>query len=160
MFESGIFAMGNSIEEPFYSSDWETINARRSSTLNALPRPVEEYQTALKEMMDAASKASMLFDEIHSFCYRRNSSASGLDSVNFPMSSMPPDVLRSGQAYQRMAPEGLQVIQQLAEKVSTCAFPPGSPDTAKPSDNGTLSDFSFRKISDFGKLYPHSNSND
>lgn len=157
--ESGIFAFSNDMEEPFHSSDWETFSARRS-TIKALPRPIEDYQRALKEMIDATSKASMLFDEIYTFCYKSDPAGSGLDSVNIPMSSLPPDVLRSGQAYQRLAPESLQVVQRLADKVSACGFPPDSPDTAKPLDNATLGEFSFRKSSDFGKFYPQFYSND
>jgi hypothetical protein len=128
--------------------------------MKALPRPVEDYQRALKELVDAASKASMLFDEIYSFCFKRDPAGSGVDSVNTPMSSLPPDVLRSGQAYQRLAPESLQVIQRLADKVSACAFPPDSPDNAKSSDNAALCDFSFHKSSDFGKFYLQLYSND
>ena len=145
--ELGIFAFNNHMEEPFHSSDWESFSARRS-TIKALPRPLEDYQRALKEMMDAASKASMFFDEIYSFCYKSDLAGSGLDSVNIPTSSLPPDVLHSGQAYQRMAPQSLQVIQRLADKVSACAFPPDSPNTAKSSG-----DVTFHKSSDFGKFY-------
>ncbi|KAG0610533.1 hypothetical protein M758_7G073100 [Ceratodon purpureus] len=146
---TGIFAFSNEVEEPFHSSEWETFSARRS-TIKALPRPVEEYQRALKEMVDATSKASMLFDEIYSFCYKSEPAESGPDSANIPMSSLPPDVLRSGQAYQRLAPGSLQVIQRLADKVAACSFPPDSPDAAKSSDNAAVCDFSFRKTSDFG----------
>lgn len=145
--ESGIFTTGSDIEEPFHSPEWESFRARRS-TIKALPRPVEDYQKALKEMMDAASKASMLFDEIYSFCYKNDPTGSGHDSVNIPMSSVPPDVLRSGQSYQRLVPESLQMIQKLADRVSTCAFPPGSPRNATPYD------FPFHKTSDFGKFHP------
>lgn len=147
--ESGKFSVVSDIDEPFHSAEWETLDARRS-TIRALPRPVEDYQRALKEMIDATSNASMLFDEIYSFCYKRDSSGSGHDSVNIPMSSIPLDVLLSGQAYQRLVPESLQVIQKLADRVSTCAFPPASP--TKFSDNPNPNDFSFHKTSDFGEL--------
>jgi len=154
--ETGTFAIGNDIEEPFHSPEWEPFSARRSS-IKALPRPVEDYLSALKEMMDAASKASMLFDDIYSFCYKSDPTGSGHDSVNIPMSSVPADVLRSGQAYQRLVLESLQVIQKLADRVSTCAFPPDSPDAAKSSDHATPNNFSFHKTSDFGKFHPQRN---
>lgn len=135
--------------EPCHSSHWETYNTRRS-TMKALPRPVEDYQKALKELMDAASKASVLFDEVYSFCYQSNPTGSRLDSVNIPTSSLPPDVVRSGQAYQRLAPVTLQVIQKLADKVSACSFPSGSSDGLKSPDNATICDFSFHKSTDYG----------
>lgn len=119
--------------------------------MKALPRPVEDYQKALKELMDAASKASVLFDEVYSFCYQSNPTGSRLDSVNIPTSSLPPDVVRSGQAYQRLAPVTLQVIQKLADKVSACSFPSGSSDGLKSPDNATICDFSFHKSTDYGE---------
>lgn len=139
------------MEDPFHSSNWETFS-RRSSTITALSRPVEDYQTALKELMDAASKASMLFDEIYSFCYKSNPTEANRDSVNFSKSSLPPDVVRSGQAYQKLVPESFQVIHKLADKVAACAFSQDPSDTTKSSDTATLC---FHKTVDYSKFHLH-----
>jgi len=136
------------MEDPFHSSNWETLSARSSPT-KGLPRPVEEYQTALKELMDAASKASVLFDEIYSFCCQRNPTEANLDSVHFSKSSVPLDVVRSGQAYQQSVPESFQMIHKLVDKVSACAFSQDPSDTTKSCDEATMG---FPKTIDYGKL--------
>jgi hypothetical protein len=138
--------MGSDMEDPFHSSHWETFSARRS-TIKALPRPEEDYQTALKELIDAATKVSNLFDEIYPFCHKNNPTESNLDPVNLSKSILPADVMRSGQAYQKLVPESFQVIQKLADKVSACAFSQDPSDTTRASDNATSY---FHKIIDYG----------
>lgn len=133
------------MEEPFHSSNWETFAP--NSTIKGLPRPVEEYQAALRELMDAASKASMLFDEFHSFCYRSDPNETNADPVNCSKSSMPPDVLHIGQAYQEFVPRSLQVIYKLADKASACSFSQDPSDPTKSSNPATLG---FHKSNDYG----------
>lgn len=144
---TGVFAMGSDMDDPFHSSNWETLSTRNSPT-KGLPRPVEDYQTALKELMDAASKASVLFDEIYSFCCKRNPTEANFDSVNFSKSSVPPDVVRSGQAYQESVPESFQMIHKLMDKVSACAFSQDPADITKSSDDTTMG---FHKTNDYGR---------
>ena len=145
--------MGSNMEDSFQSSHSQDFSARRSR-MKALPRPVEDYQTALKELMDAATKASNLFDEIYSSCYESNSTESYLDPLTLSKSILPPDVVRSGQAYQKLVPESFQVIQKLADKVSACPFSQDQSDTTKHSDNATLC---FHKPIDYGKFHFQSN---
>lgn len=141
--------MGTDMEDLFHSSNWETFSTR-SSTSKGLPRPLEDYQNALKELRDAASKASLLFDEIYSFCYKSNPTEANLDSVKISTSSLPLDVVRSGQAYQTLIPESFQAIHKLADKVSACTFSEDPSDTTKSSDTAALG---FHKITDYGTLH-------
>lgn len=116
-----------------------------------LPRPAEEYEKALEELINAARKATELFSEVQFSCQR--SSLMEPTSSSAMSASLPPDVILAGQIYQRLVPESLQLVRRLSEKVSTSIFSPDYLETGKPHD-AKLCTFPFQQRSNsFGKSF-------
>lgn len=119
-------------------------------TAKTLPRPLEDYQKALKELTDAALKANLLFSEVHSLCQKTAPREAMATSDNLPL-NLPSDVLLTGQAFQKVVPETLQLVQKLSDKVTACAFRPECIEAVKCSGDASLCDFSFQKSNDYGE---------
>ena len=109
-----------------------------------LPRPAEEYEKALEELINAARKATELFSEVQFSCQR--SSLLEPTSSSAMSASLPPDVIIAGKIYQRLVPESLQLVQRLSDKVSTPVFSPDYLETGKPHD-AKLCTFPFQQRS-------------
>lgn len=116
-----------------------------------LPRPAEEYEKALEELINAARKATELFSEVQ--FSRQRSSLLEPTSSSAMSASLPPDVILAGKIYQRLFPESLQLVQRLSDKVSTPVFSPDYLETGKLHD-AKLSTFPFQQRSNnFGKSF-------
>ena len=71
-------------------------------------------------------------------------------SDNLPL-NLSSDVLLTGQAFQKVVPETLQLVQKLSDKVTACAFRPECIEAVKCSGDASLCDFSFQKSNDYGE---------
>lgn len=134
------------MDGPLHSS-WDPVSAKTAKTL---PRRLEDYQKALKELTDAAIKANFLFSEVHSLCQKTAPREAMATSDSLPL-NLPSDVLLIGQAFQKVVPEALQLVQKLSDKVTACAFRPECIEAVKCSGDASLCDFSFQKSNDYGE---------
>jgi hypothetical protein len=110
-----------------------------------LPHPVEDYQKALQDLVEAADRASLLFCDVQSICQRAHGSPS---TAPF---GLPPDVLLLTHSYQRSLPGTLQVVQRLADEADSCtAAPSDFRKDSKFADTITVDDYTFGKSNDLG----------
>jgi hypothetical protein len=87
----------------------------------SLPRPVEDYQKSLYDLMEAADRASSLFGEVRSVCRRTTNTPS--EGPCTPSTSITPDILSLSRTYQRLLPGTLQTVQRLADEAAACGLP-------------------------------------
>lgn len=110
-----------------------------------LPHPVEDYQKALQDLVEAADRASLLFCDVQSICQRAHGSPG---TAPF---GLPPDVLLLTHSYQRSLPGTLQVVQRLADEADSCtAAPSDFRKDSKFADTITVDDYTFGKSNDLG----------
>jgi len=88
---------------------------------SSLPRPVEDYQKSLYDLMEAADRASSLFGEIRSVCRRTTPTPS--EAPCTPSTSISLDILSLSRTYQRLLPGTLQTVQRLADEAAACGLP-------------------------------------
>lgn len=84
-----------------------------------LPRPVEDYQKSLHDLMEAANKASLLFDEVRSICRGTTIIPSGTTRTPTNASS---EILSVRRTYQKLLPGTLQTVQRLADEAAACGI--------------------------------------
>lgn len=86
-----------------------------------LPRPVEDYQKSLYDLMEAADRASSLFGEVRSVFRRTTPTPS--EAPCTPSTSISLDILSLSRTYQRLLPGTLQTVQRLADEAAACGLP-------------------------------------
>lgn len=112
------------------------------------------------ELLVAARRASSLFGEVHSVCQKVKSPDPRVNSRILATSTLPADVVTLGNAYQKLLPETLELVQNLSDTASSCVFPSECIEDVNSPDDGTLYDFSFSKSHDFGKFRFLTNSSE
>lgn len=103
----------------------------------SLPRPVEDYQKSLDDLIEAADRASSLFGEVRSICRRATPTPS--ETPCTPSTSISHDILTLSRTYQRLMPGTLQTVQRLADEAAACRLPCNKAVTAV--DNDSLNNF-------------------
>lgn len=104
----------------------------------SLPRPLEDYQKSLYDLMEAADRASSLFSEVQAVC--RDPPPTPSEAPCTPSTSMSLDILSLNRTYQRLLPGTLQTVQRLADDAAACGPPCNR--AVLSADNGSLNDFS------------------
>lgn len=116
-----------------------------------LPRPIEDYERSLRDLMEAADRATSLFGEVRSICQRTCSPPEAPVTPNFTPSSLPTDILLLGRTYQKVLPGTLQMVQRLADDAAACVLPSDCNKDVKFADENTLDDYNFGKSNDYGE---------
>lgn len=97
------------------------LSEEHSISTPSLPRPVEDYQKSLYDLMEAADRASSLFGEVRSVCRRATNTPTEAPCTS--STSIPPDILSLSRTYQRLLPGTLQTVQRLADEAAACGLP-------------------------------------
>lgn len=110
-----------------------------------LPRPLEDYQKSLCDLMEAANKAFLLFGEVQSICRRTTTIPSGTTCT---LTNASTDIFSVRRTYQRLLPGTLQTVQRLADEAAACGL--SCHMVAKSAEDNTLHNGSPNRIVDHG----------
>lgn len=97
---------------PYPPSRFDESPGSSSPCAPKLPRPTEEYKSALEELIQATDKASRFFDELQTLA----------GDAMFTTSQSSSEVLAAASTYQEVMPAALQKVRRLAEQAAAAAY--------------------------------------
>ncbi|KAG0620057.1 hypothetical protein M758_4G185700 [Ceratodon purpureus] len=123
---------------PLPGPSFGTLSEEHYTSTPSLPRPVEDYQKSLYDLMEAADRASSLFGEVRTVCRRTTNTPSEAPCTT--STSLSPDILSISRTYQRLLPGTLQTVQRLADEAAACGLPCSK--AMRSVDDDSLNNFS------------------